>query len=115
LIGLYLNLENHAARMVLPYAITFLAVAGIFQLFDGIQAVSSGALRGLKDTRVPMIIALVSYWAVGVPVGYWLAFPRGWGGVGIWSGLAIGLAFAAVLMAGRFVAQARSLPTFAGR
>ncbi len=98
LIGLYLDIEAPASAGVVPLAVSFLAVAGIFQIVDGVQALSSGALRGLKQARVPMVIALVSYWGIGVPAGYGLAFAAGWGGVGIWWGLAIGLTAAAILM-----------------
>lgn len=107
LIGLYLDLEAPASAQVIPFAVSFLAIAGIFQIVDGVQALSSGALRGLKEARVPMMIALLSYWAIGVPVGYGLAFPAGWGGVGIWWGLAIGLAAAAILMTLRLSQQIR--------
>lgn len=98
LIGLYLDIEAPASAGVVPLAVSYLAVAGIFQIVDSVQALSSGALRGLKQARIPMLIALFSYWGVGVPTGYGLAFVAGWGGVGIWWGLAIGLAAAAVLM-----------------
>src|SRR3546814_16183478 len=67
-------------------------MAGLFQLADGGQAVTAGALRGFKDTRVPMVIALAGYWIVGIGPAVLLAFPLGWGGVGVWSGLALGLA-----------------------
>jgi MATE family multidrug resistance protein len=64
-------------------------------------------LRGLHDTRVPMLFALLGYWGIGLGVGTWLAFARGWGGVGIWVGLAIGLAIVAVLMIGRWLIRER--------
>ena len=107
LIGFYLDLDAEASQTVIPYAVTFLAVAGVFQIVDSLQALSSGALRGMRDARIPMVIAVVSYWAIGVPVGYWLAIPAGWGGIGIWWGLAIGLAAAAVLMTIRLIAKAK--------
>jgi MATE family multidrug resistance protein len=107
LIGLYLDLDAEATRTVIPFAVTFLAVSGIFQIVDSLQALSSGALRGMRDARIPMVIAVVSYWAIGVPVGYWLAIILGWGGIGIWWGLAIGLATAAVLMTIRLVVKIR--------
>jgi len=107
LIGLYLDIEAAASAAVIPFAVSFLAVAGIFQIVDGVQALSSGALRGLKEARAPMMIALLSYWAIGVPVGYGLAFHFGWGGVGIWWGLAIGLAAAAILMTLRLLRKIR--------
>jgi MATE family multidrug resistance protein len=108
LVALYLDMEAQASAAVVSIAVSFLAIAGIFQIVDSIQALSSGALRGLKDARIPMAIALVSYWGVGVPVGYGLAFHAGWGGTGIWWGLAIGLAAAAVLMTARLLARIRT-------
>jgi len=110
LIGFYLDVNAEASAEVVPLAVSFLAIAGIFQIFDGIQALSSGALRGLKDTRVPMIIALVSYWAIGLSSGYGLAFLLGWGGAGIWWGLAAGLAAAALLMTARLMRRIRLQP-----
>lgn len=107
LVGLYLDLDDPDAAAVLPFAVSFLAVAAAFQIVDGVQALSSGALRGLKDARVPMLIALVSYWLIGLPVGCWLAFGAGLGGIGIWWGLAIGLAAAATLMTARLARQVR--------
>jgi MATE family multidrug resistance protein len=88
---------------VVAFARRFLAIAAIFQVFDGIQVAASGALRGLKDTRVPMLLTAVAYWAVGVPVGLGLAFGAGIGSTGLWYGLVAGLATAAVLLAARFV------------
>jgi MATE family multidrug resistance protein len=109
LVALYLDMDSDVSAGVVPVAVSFLAIAGIFQIVDSVQALSSGALRGLKDARIPMAIALVSYWGVGVPVGYGLAFAAGWGGVGIWWGLAIGLAAAAVLMTIRLAARMRQV------
>ena len=105
LIGLYLDLEAESSAGVIPLAVAYLGVAGIFQIVDSVQALSSGALRGLKQARIPMVIALVSYWAIGVPAGYGLAFFAGWGGIGIWWGLAIGLAAAAVLMTAHLIGR----------
>ena len=73
----------------------------------GAQVVGAGMLRGLHDTRVPMLFALVGYWVIGLGVGVWLAFYRGWQGVGIWTGLAAGLAFVAVLMVARWTLRER--------
>lgn len=107
LVGFYLDLDNSAAAAVLPIAASFLAVAAAFQLVDSLQVLACGALRGLKDARVPMLIALVSYWLIGLPVAWGLAFPAGLGGIGIWWGLAIGLATAAALMMARLVIQVK--------
>lgn len=87
LIGLYLDMEAEASASVIPLTVSYLAIAGIFQVVDGVQALSSGALRGLKEARFPMIIALLSYWAIGVPAGYglglWHRVGRGWNLVGV--------------------------------
>jgi len=72
-------------------AVSLLAVAAIFQLFDGIQIVVTGALRGAGDTRTPMVTHLSLYWLIGLPAGYWLCFRAGWGAVGFWSGLCLAL------------------------
>ena len=79
-----------------------LLFAAAFQFPDGIQVLSAGALRGLKDTRVPMWLAVLSYWGLGMPLGAWLGLGLGWGPQGMWLGLILGLTAAAVLMATRF-------------
>ena len=92
--------SNDAA--VITLAAELLVLAALFQFPDGIQAAANGALRGLKDTRVPMVITTFAYWGVGMPVGWWLAFPRAMGAQGMWIGLIAGLGVAAVLLALRF-------------
>jgi len=88
-------------------AATFLVVAGVFQLVDGAQVVAAHSLRGLNDTKVPMVLAIIGYWAVGLPVAYVLGFVANWRGVGIWIGLAAGLAFVAVVLVTRFAMRER--------
>lgn len=87
---------------VIALAVSFLAIAAAFQIFDGAQVVAAGMLRGIHDTRVPMLIAVFGYWAVGIGVGVALAFGAGWGGIGIWVGLAAGLGLVAVLLLWRW-------------
>ncbi len=87
---------------MLAYAGPLIVVAGLFQLVDGIQAIASGLLRGLKDARVPMILALIAYWPIGFFLAWLLAFPLGFGGVGIWFGFLVGLAAAATMLCARF-------------
>lgn len=83
-------------------AASLLRFAAVFQLSDGIQAASGGALRGLKDTRMPMAISALSYWVVGVPIGLLLAFPGGLGAPGMWVGIIAGLSCAALCLFARF-------------
>jgi MATE family multidrug resistance protein len=101
LITLFLD-DSAANAPVIALAVAFLGVAAIFQIVDGAQVVGAGILRGLHDTRVPMMFTFIGYWLVGIGVGIWLAFRAGWGGVGIWTGLALGLAIVAVLMLWRW-------------
>ena len=89
-------------------AASLLGVAAVFQLFDGVQAAVTGALRGLKDTRVPMLIAAVAYWGVGLTVASVVGLRMGWGATGLWWGLTLGLAVAAVGMSARFAWQTRA-------
>ena len=70
---------------------TLLLVAAAFQLFDGVQVVTTGALRGAGDTKTPMLANFVAYWFIGIPLGYFLCFRLGWGALGIWIGLCVGL------------------------
>ncbi|WP_376096458.1 MATE family efflux transporter [Roseomonas sp. CCTCC AB2023176] len=77
---------------------TLLILAGLFQLGDGVQVVGAGALRGLHDTRAPMVIAAIGYWPLGFGVGWVLGFPLGFGPVGVWVGLVLGLTAVAILM-----------------
>lgn len=87
---------------VIRIAAGLLAVAALFQLSDGLQAIAAGALRGIKDTRLPMLIVVVSYWLVGLPSGLGLAFPGERGAKGLWIGLIAGLTTAALLLSLRF-------------
>jgi len=92
---------------VAALAAQLLVLAAIFQLSDGIQVTAGGALRGLKDTTMPMIITGLAYWAIGMPVGWWLAFHQGLGARGMWMGLAAGLTAAAILLTLRFLRASR--------
>ena len=86
---------------------SLLLFAAAFQFPDGVQVLSAGALRGLKDTRVPMLIAAFAYWGVGMPLGAGLGLGLGWGPRGMWLGLIAGLLVAAILMARRFLRSSR--------
>jgi MATE family, multidrug efflux pump len=94
-----------------------LVIAAIFQIFDGMQAIAAGALRGYHDTAVPLLLAVVGYWGVGFAGGWLLAFPGGYGPTGLWSGLAVGLATVALMLtvrlhicAGSAITTARARP-----
>ncbi|WP_022682871.1 MATE family efflux transporter [Sphingobium bisphenolivorans] len=107
LVSAFLDLGDPANARSAALAVHFLAIAALFQLGDAAQAVSAGMLRGLQDTKVPMICALFGYWVVGLGVGVLLAFPMGLNGVGIWLGLASGLGVVALLLVGRWWARER--------
>ncbi|NMM44664.1 MATE family efflux transporter [Rhodospirillaceae bacterium KN72] len=96
LVGLFLAPNDPNRAEIVAYGSLFLSIAAIFQLFDGTQSTGGGILRGMNDTIVPMIIAMVGYWAVGIVGAYVLAFPMGMEGVGIWYGLLGGLAASAI-------------------
>jgi multidrug resistance protein, MATE family len=101
LITLFLE-DTPANATVVALGVSFLRIAALFQIVDGWQVVGAGMLRGLHDTRVPMIFALFGYWAIGLGVGIALAFAMNWRGIGIWWGLAAGLGVVAVLMLWRW-------------
>jgi len=106
LVTLFLT-DVPANALAIALAVSFLKVAAAFQLVDGAQVIGAGMLRGLHDTRWPLMFALFGYWGVGLGIGAWLAFAADWKGVGIWIGLASGLAVVAVLMLARWVLRER--------
>ena len=91
--------------MVVAAAALLLPIAGVFQIFDGFQVVAAGALRGVGDTRVPMIMNLVGFWFVGLPVSAALGFRTALGPLGVWWGLAIGIGVVSLLLAFRIVGR----------
>jgi MATE family multidrug resistance protein len=99
--------DDAANRDVLTLAVGFLHVAAAFQLMDGVQVTAAMSLRGLKDTRGPMWLAGASYWLAGAPMGIALAFWAGMRGMGVWLGLAFGLAVAAVTLTARFALHSK--------
>lgn len=107
LVGAFLDPSVAANQAPFRLAIAYLTVAAFFQLFDGTQGVMNAALRGLNDTRFAMGTALVGYWVVGLSVAYFSAFIAGLRGVGIWLGLAAGLAFVAIVLSIRFFLRQR--------
>ena len=102
LIDAFMQSEEPARDQILAVGVGLLAMAALFQLVDGAQAVALGLLRGVQDTKVPMILAGISYWLVGIPVSYLLGFTMGLNGIGVWLGLVVGLGVAALLLNARF-------------
>lgn len=109
LIQFFIDVHNPNNSTVVILATQFMFFAALFQLTDGAQAVAAGMLRGLYDTRTPMLLALIGYWVIGVPVGALLAFSFDLGGVGIWIGLVCGLAVVALLMTLRWIKHSSRL------
>lgn len=94
---------------VVAIGLSLLAIAALFQLFDGVQAVSTGLLRGLGDTRTAMAWHLIGHWAIGLPLGYFLCFRQGWGVPGLWTGLSAGLILVGVVLVALWFHRAQRL------
>lgn len=107
LMSIYVDVDAPENATLLVFALRYLTVAAAFQLFDGLQAVAAGALRGLQDTRVPMWIAVFSYWVPGFGIAMGLGFGARLAGIGIWLGLATGLVVAAFLLVRRWTRRDR--------
>lgn len=107
LLSIYVDPYAAKNAALVGFALQYLVLAAAFQLVDGIQAVAAGALRGLQDTRAPMWIAIFSYWVPGIGLSIGLGFFTPLAGIGVWIGLATGLAFAAVLLLWRWMARER--------
>ena len=107
LLSIYVDPYAMQNAALVGFALQYLVLAAAFQLVDGVQAVAAGALRGLQDTRVPMWIAIFSYWGPGIGAGIGLGFYTSLEGVGVWIGLAVGLSFAALLLMRRWTARER--------
>ncbi|UZD91625.1 MATE family efflux transporter [Cognatishimia activa] len=105
LISLFLSADEPNYDQIIQIGAVFLLAAAFFQFVDGLQAMALGVLRGVLDTQVPLIMAAISYWIVGVPASYVLGFTLGWEGIGIWIGLGLGLGVAAILLMWRFWAH----------
>jgi MATE family multidrug resistance protein len=102
IIRLFLDMAKPESGAILAFGVTLLFLAALFHLADAMQVMALGLLRGLQDTRVPLVLAVVSYWCIGIPCSYVLAFPLGLGGVGLWLGLVVGLVAASVSLLVRF-------------
>src|SRR6056297_436763 len=110
IISAFMRPDEPDREAVLALGTGLLAAAALFQLVDAGQVIALGLLRGVQDTRVPMVIAAITYWGVGIPASYLLGFTIGLGGVGVWLGLALGLALAAIFMMARFWGWSARLP-----
>lgn len=98
-IGLFLDPDDPAFQSIVALAVSLLAIAAWFELFDGIQTIAMGAIRGLKDAKTTFYTGLVCYWLIGAPMAWALTFVFNWGAAGVWWGLASGLACAAISLA----------------
>ncbi|HEX3861554.1 MAG TPA: MATE family efflux transporter [Stellaceae bacterium] len=107
IVGAYVAIGDPANHQLVTLALEFLAIAAAFQIVDGTQAVAAGALRGYQDTTVPLLLAGIGYWGIGFAGGWVLAFPLGFGPVGLWWGFVLGLATVAVLLTARVLRRAR--------
>jgi MATE family multidrug resistance protein len=104
----YVDIGDPANAALLAIAVPFFIIAAVFQIFDGVQVIAVGALRGYRDTAVPMLIAAIGYWAIGFAGSWLLAFPLGLGPMGLWLGLALGLAVVATALMVRLRVRARA-------
>jgi len=102
IVGAFLSPDDPQRALIVPLGATLLMVAALFQLADGGQAMAMGLLRGIQDTKMPLFIAAVSYWLIGIPLSYALAFLAGFEGVGLWFGMVAGLSVAALALLVRF-------------
>lgn len=99
---LFLGADATYAAETIALAALLLVMGMSFFIADGVQTVAAGALRGLNDTRIPLLFAALSFWVIGFASCYWLAFPKGMGALGVWIGLSLGLAIYAILLVWRF-------------
>jgi multidrug resistance protein, MATE family len=102
IVEVFLDMSKPESAAIVTLGATLLAVAALFQLADAMQVMALGLLRGIQDTRVPLVLAAVSYWLIGIPCSYVLAFPMGYGAVGLWLGLVVGLVCAGGSLMWRF-------------
>ena len=107
IVAIYGNTNPDVSQL----AAALIRLAAIFQLSDGVQVCAAGGLRGLKDTKIPMIYTVIAYWAVGMTLAYHLTFTQQMGPAGMWIGMIAGLSVAAVLLGVRFWRSATRLIT----
>lgn len=109
ILGLYLDLANPENQETIAIGVPLLRIAVIAQVADGLQTVMAGALRGLQDTRTPMVLGLVAFWGVGLQMGCWLGLVWRWGAIGLWLGQSLGVLAAAMLFYWQFRRRSQSL------
>jgi len=109
IISLYLDIQNPVNAPVIALVLPMLAIAALSQILDGVQTAAAGALRGLQDTHIPVLLSLGSFWGVGITSGYILGFSLGWGGVGLWIGQLLGVAIAALFFILRLQSKLSSI------
>ena len=109
LVGVFLDLDDPAFADIVTLAVGLIMVAAWFELFDGIQSIAMGSIRGLQDAKTTFVIGLGCYWLIGAPCAWLFAFNLGGGAVGVWWGLALGLACAAVSLTLAFEWRMRRL------
>ena len=109
LVYLFLDPSVSTNMTAINYAVSYLFIVSLFQLADGGQVVAAAALRGINDTKLPMYIAIVGYWLVGMPTAYLLGFVFDLRGVGVWLGLAAGLVFVAIVLILRYWSLTKKL------
>jgi multidrug resistance protein, MATE family len=112
IIGFYIDLSDPQNAQVIALALPMLRIAAVAQIIDGLQKVATGALYGLQDTKVPMLLSLATFWGVGLTSGYLLGFHTNLGGIGLWLGQTLGVAIASLLFVWRFyqLTSARATP-----
>lgn len=113
-VGLFIDPNDPARDSVLALGVVLLMLSAMFQFVDAAQIVALSVLRGVQDTRVPMWLACLSYWVIGIPSSYLMTFTFGWGPVGLWLGLTVGLGVAAVLLSARFWGRSVRIARAAG-
>jgi MATE family multidrug resistance protein len=96
--SIYVDINAPANHGLVGIALYLLVIAAVFQIFDGMQAIAAGALRGYRDTTIPLLLAVIGYWGIGFTGGWLFGFSAGYGPLGLWSGLAVGLAAVALML-----------------
>jgi len=110
LVGAFVGIDDPLREPIIALGRQLLAIGALFQLFDASQVVAAGLLRGMQDTRAPMLIAASAYWLIGAPAAWILGLGLGFGILGVWAGLVLGLASAAILLNLRFLSHSGRLP-----